>query len=145
MVSATPFFVYKAGTVLFAFLFALLAQRVVEGSSRPLRQREERQEGSLPAAQPPHSCRAEQCAAAAPRPAWRAPGALRLRGSLGLELVEQTARRGHCFPYKDGQGRSDSPSLASESCQGTEWPGIIHSFIHSFIPLTGISQVPAPC
>lgn len=104
-----PFFVYKAGIVLFAFLFALLAQRVVEGFSRPLWQGEERQGGYLRAAQPPHSCRAEQCAAAAPRPAGRALGALRLRRSLGLELVEWTARRGHCFPHEAGQGRSDSP------------------------------------
>lgn len=48
-----PFFVYKAGIVLFAFLFALLAQSVVEGFSRPLRQGEERrgrrEKGGLPA------------------------------------------------------------------------------------------------
>lgn len=43
---------YVRGVVLFVFLSPFLAQRLSEGFSRPLQQGEERQGGSLRAAQP---------------------------------------------------------------------------------------------
>ena len=66
---------------------------------------------SLPEAAVLHSA-----PAVASRPAWKALGALRLRGAAsGVELVEETAKRGHCFHQEAGQAGVTHQNLTSKA------------------------------
>lgn len=101
-----PLFVWAGRDCLICFSAPILGRCLVEGFRRTLQQGEAKQGAPCRLLSLPEAAGLNSQPTAAPRPGLEGSlGALRLRDAAsGLELVEDTAKRGHCFHHKAWAG-----------------------------------------